>query len=244
SARPWPRASSRSGARRRSAASTTSSSGCAAWARPACDACRRAGWSWADRAVPAAPRPSWAAAERGRGRRDARRRGGPDAGTHGGGPVSARFRTQRQDPPRAADGPPQPQGSPSRALLYWRLVRMHKPIGTLLLLWPTMWALLAAADGHPAPYLVFAFTLGTLLMRSAGCAINDWADRDIDLHVERTRERPLTSGLIRPWEAVAVFVTLSLLAGLLILPMNTLVWKLAFVAVFLAASYPFTKRFF
>lgn len=158
--------------------------------------------------------------------------------------MSARFRTQRQAPSCAADGPAQPQGSPSRALLYWRLVRMHKPIGTLLLLWPTMWALLAAADGHPAPYLVFAFTLGTLLMRSAGCAINDWADRDIDLHVERTRERPLTSGLIRPWEAVAVFVTLSLLAGLLILPMNALVWKLAFVAVFLAASYPFTKRFF
>ena len=121
---------------------------------------------------------------------------------------------------------------------------MHRPIGTLLLLWPTFWALFAASGGRPAPYLVFAFLLGTLLMRSAGCAINDWADRDFDRHVQRTRDRPLTAGLIRPWEAVAVFVTLALLAAVLILPMNPLVWKLAFVAVFLAASYPFTKRFF
>jgi 4-hydroxybenzoate polyprenyltransferase len=121
---------------------------------------------------------------------------------------------------------------------------MHRPIGSLLLLWPTFWALFAASDGRPEPYLVFAFLLGTLLMRSAGCAINDWADRDFDLHVARTRDRPLTAGLIRPWEAVAVFVVLALLAALLIVPMNALVWKLALVAVFLAASYPFTKRFF
>jgi 4-hydroxybenzoate polyprenyltransferase len=140
--------------------------------------------------------------------------------------------------PQAIDEPP------SRLVLYWRLVRMHRPIGTLLLLWPTLWALFAAADGHPSAYLLFAFVLGTLLMRSAGCAINDWADRDIDRHVARTRERPLTARLIEPWEAVAVFVVLALLAGLLILPLNALVWKLAVVAVFLAASYPFTKRFF
>lgn len=132
----------------------------------------------------------------------------------------------------------------SRPVLYWRLVRMHKPIGSLLLLWPTMWALITASDGRPEPYLVFAFILGTLLMRSAGCAINDWADRDIDLHVERTRERPLTSGQIEHWEALVIFVVLSLLAALLVLPMNMLVWKLAIVAAFLAASYPFTKRFF
>jgi 4-hydroxybenzoate polyprenyltransferase len=131
-----------------------------------------------------------------------------------------------------------------RLALYWRLVRMHRPIGTLLLLWPTLWALFIASDGWPDGYLLFAFTLGTLLMRSAGCAINDWADRDFDRHVERTRDRPLTAGLIAPWEAIALSVGLSLVAGLLVLPMNRMVWWLAVVAVFLAASYPFTKRFF
>lgn len=130
-----------------------------------------------------------------------------------------------------------------RAALYWRLVRMHRPIGTLLLLWPTLVALFVASRGWPDAYLLFAFTLGTLLMRSAGCAINDWADRDFDRHVERTRDRPLTAGAIEPWEAVAVFVVLSLLSLLLILPMDRLVWLLAVVAAFLAASYPFTKRF-
>ena len=130
-----------------------------------------------------------------------------------------------------------------RAALYWRLVRMHRPIGTLLLLWPTLAALFIAARGWPEPYLLFAFALGTLLMRSAGCAINDWADRDFDRHVERTRERPLTAGAIEPWEAVALFVALSLLALLLVLPMNRMVWALAVVAAFLAVSYPFTKRF-
>jgi 4-hydroxybenzoate polyprenyltransferase len=135
-------------------------------------------------------------------------------------------------------------GRPSRFRLYWQLTRMHRPIGTLLLLWPTLWALIAASDGRPPTYLLFAFVLGTLLMRSAGCAINDYADRDFDLHVARTRARPLTTGQIEPWEAIAVFVGLALLAGLLILPMNPLVWKLAVVAVFLAVSYPFMKRFF
>lgn len=130
-----------------------------------------------------------------------------------------------------------------RAVLYWRLTRMHRPIGTLLLLWPTLAALWIASRGWPEPYLLFAFVLGTLLMRSAGCAINDWADRDFDRHVARTRDRPLTSGAIEPWEAVAVFVVLSLVALLLIVPMNRMVWALAVVAAFLAASYPFTKRF-
>jgi 4-hydroxybenzoate polyprenyltransferase len=130
-----------------------------------------------------------------------------------------------------------------RAHLYWRLVRLHRPIGILLLLWPTLWALLIASDGMPPAYPLFAFTLGTVLMRSAGCAINDFADRDFDRHVERTRDRPLTSGQIQPWEAVAVFVGLSLLSLLLIIPFNGLTWALACVAAFLAASYPFTKRF-
>jgi 4-hydroxybenzoate polyprenyltransferase len=128
-------------------------------------------------------------------------------------------------------------------VLYARLLRLHKPIGTLLLLWPTLWALFVAADGLPPAYELFAFCVGTLLMRSAGCAINDWADRDFDRHVERTRERPLTAGLIRPREAVGLFVGLALVSLLLVLPMNRLTWALAVVAAFLAVSYPFTKRF-
>ncbi len=131
----------------------------------------------------------------------------------------------------------------SRVQLYWRLVRLHRPIGILLLLWPTLWALWIASGGLPGTYTLFAFVAGTVLMRSAGCAINDWADRDFDRHVARTRDRPLTAGLIQPWEAVAVFVALSLVALLLIVPFNRLTWGLACVAAFLAVSYPFTKRF-
>ncbi|MFT4100542.1 MAG: 4-hydroxybenzoate octaprenyltransferase [Burkholderiaceae bacterium] len=130
-----------------------------------------------------------------------------------------------------------------RVSLYWRLTRMHKPIGILLLLWPTLWAVWIAAGGRPAPYLLFAFVTGTVLMRAAGCAINDWADRDFDRHVQRTRDRPLTAGKLHSWEAVMVFVVLSLLSLLLILPFNGLTFALAFVGAFLAGSYPFTKRF-
>jgi 4-hydroxybenzoate polyprenyltransferase len=140
-----------------------------------------------------------------------------------------------------------PRSEPSvsaRLLLYAHLLRLHRPIGTLLLLWPTLWALIVASGGWPDPYLLFAFCVGTLLMRSAGCAINDWADRDFDRHVERTRDRPLTAGRVSPNEALALFAGLSLLSALLVLPMNRLAWALAFVAAFLAASYPFTKRFF
>jgi 4-hydroxybenzoate polyprenyltransferase len=136
-----------------------------------------------------------------------------------------------------------PGAAANRLVLYARLLRLHRPIGTLLLLWPTLWALFIASAGWPDPYLLFAFCLGTLLMRSAGCAINDWADRDFDRHVARTRDRPLTAGMIRPGEAVSLFVGLSLLALLLVIPMNRLTWGLAVVAAFLAASYPFTKRF-
>lgn len=130
-----------------------------------------------------------------------------------------------------------------RLVLYFRLVRLHRPIGTLLLLWPTLWALVLASDPWPDAYTVFAFCLGTLLMRSAGCAINDYADRDFDRHVARTVDRPVTSGRIRPWEAIALFCVLSLLALPLIIPFNALTWGLAVVAAFLAGSYPFTKRF-
>jgi 4-hydroxybenzoate polyprenyltransferase len=132
---------------------------------------------------------------------------------------------------------------PGRLALYWRLARMHRPIGILLLLWPTLWGVFIASRGEPDGYLLFAFVLGTVLMRAAGCAINDWADRDFDRHVARTRDRPLTAGLIRPAEALAVFAVLSLVAALLVIPFNALTWALALVGAFLAASYPFTKRF-
>lgn len=131
----------------------------------------------------------------------------------------------------------------SRLREYWLLTRMHRPIGTLLLLWPTLWALWIASGGPPPLREVLVFTLGTLLMRSAGCAINDYADRHFDRHVKRTADRPLTAGRIQPWEAIAVCVVLSLAALLLIVRYERLTWAMAAVAAFLAVSYPFTKRF-
>jgi 4-hydroxybenzoate polyprenyltransferase len=130
-----------------------------------------------------------------------------------------------------------------RLSLYLQLTRLNRPIGILLLLWPTLWGVWIAGAGHPAWHIVAIFVLGTVLMRSAGCAINDVADRAFDKHVKRTRERPVTSGRISPREAVWVAVGLSLLAFLLILPLNSLTLLLSFPAVFLATSYPYTKRF-
>jgi 4-hydroxybenzoate polyprenyltransferase len=127
---------------------------------------------------------------------------------------------------------------------YERLVRLDKPIGTLLLLWPTLWALWLAADGRPAPQLVIIFVMGTLLMRSAGCAVNDYADRDFDGHVERTRGRPLARREIAPWEALAVAVALAAAAFALVLFLNRLAILLSFLGLAIAAAYPFTKRFF
>jgi 4-hydroxybenzoate polyprenyltransferase len=127
---------------------------------------------------------------------------------------------------------------------YERLVRLDKPIGALLLLWPTLWALWIAAAGAPPFALLAIFILGTLLMRSAGCAVNDWADRNFDPHVERTKNRPLAAGEIAPWEALAVGAVLAVLALLLILPLNALTKWLSIPAVLIAFSYPFTKRFF
>ncbi|WP_186223518.1 4-hydroxybenzoate octaprenyltransferase [Burkholderia gladioli] len=132
----------------------------------------------------------------------------------------------------------------ARFPLYLKLVRMDKPIGSLLLLWPTLNALWIASGGRPAPSLLVIFILGTLLMRSAGCAINDYADRDFDRHVKRTVDRPLTSGKIRAWEAVAIAVGLAIVSFLLILPLNGLTKWLSVVAVFVAGTYPFLKRFF
>ncbi len=131
-----------------------------------------------------------------------------------------------------------------RLLLYIQLTRLHRPIGILLLLWPTLWGVWIASNGHPAWHIVFIFMLGTALMRSAGCAINDYADRHIDKHVKRTQDRPLTSGKVGERETVWLAVALALISFLLILPLHPLTWVLAFPAVFLAASYPFTKRFF
>jgi len=130
-----------------------------------------------------------------------------------------------------------------RLSLYLQLTRLNRPIGILLLLWPTLWGLWIAGAGHPAWHIVAIFLLGTVLMRSAGCAINDYADRDFDKHVKRTRERPVTSGRIAPREALLVAAALALLALLLIMPLNKLTLLLSIPAVFLAASYPFTKRF-
>ncbi|MEY3974396.1 MAG: hypothetical protein RIS59_757 [Pseudomonadota bacterium] len=126
---------------------------------------------------------------------------------------------------------------------YIRLVRLDKPVGIWLLLWPTLWGLWVAAGGSPPVEVVLIFLLGTVLMRSAGCAINDWADRDLDGHVERTRGRPLASGELPPSAALWVAAGLALLAFLLILPLSPVVWLWSLPAVLLAASYPFTKRF-
>ena len=129
--------------------------------------------------------------------------------------------------------------------LYERLMRLDKPIGILLLLWPTLWALWLSAYGQPDWRVVWIFVLGTVLMRSAGCVINDLADRHIDPHVARTKDRPLAAGKVSKKEAVMLFLLLSLCAFCLILPLQNLkVIGLSFVALFLAATYPLTKRFF
>jgi 4-hydroxybenzoate polyprenyltransferase len=126
--------------------------------------------------------------------------------------------------------------------LYARLVRLQRPIGIYLVLWPTLWGLWIASQGRPDPVILVVFVLGTVLMRSAGCAINDYADRHIDGHVARTRDRPLASGQVSPREAVAVFGVLSLIAFAMVLLLNPFTIQLSVVGVFLAASYPFTKR--
>jgi 4-hydroxybenzoate polyprenyltransferase len=131
-----------------------------------------------------------------------------------------------------------------RIIAYAYLIRLDKPIGTLLLLWPTLWALWLASGSFPQWHLLLIFSLGTLLMRSAGCAINDYADQDFDRHVLRTKDRPITSGTISGKEALAVAATLALMAYLLIQPLNALTQELSFFALAVAIIYPFTKRFF
>lgn len=126
---------------------------------------------------------------------------------------------------------------------YAVLTRVDRPIGTYLLLWPTLWALWLAAEGVPDLYVLIVFLLGTILMRAAGCALNDYADRHIDGHVRRTTGRPLATGALRAGEALAVAAALALAAFGLVLTLNTLTVLLAFGALFLAALYPFSKRF-
>ena len=131
-----------------------------------------------------------------------------------------------------------------RLSLYEKLMRLDKPVGILLLLWPTLWGQWLASNGQPNWMILWIFIMGVVLMRSAGCVINDYADRHIDPHVARTRERPLAAGKVSSKEALLLAAGLSLLAFMLILPLNTLVLGLSVIALFLAASYPFTKRFF
>jgi len=131
-----------------------------------------------------------------------------------------------------------------RIKTYAQLMRLDKPIGILLLLWPMLWGLWFAAQGLPDWQILIIFVLGTVLMRSAGCVINDYADRKIDPHVERTKNRPMAAGRVSSKEALLLAAGLSVCAFLLILPLNQLTILLSVPALFLAGTYPFTKRFF
>ena len=125
---------------------------------------------------------------------------------------------------------------------YFRLMRLNKPIGIYLLLWPTYWALFLSAGGWPDIDLLIIFTFGVIITRSAGCVINDYADREIDKHIARTRDRPITTGEISPKAALLLFIALGLIAFALVLLTNTLTIKISFIALALAVLYPFTKR--
>lgn len=130
-----------------------------------------------------------------------------------------------------------------RLYQYSLLMRLDRPIGTFLLLWPTLWALLIAGEGQPDSLVVIVFVIGVILMRSAGCVINDYADRKIDPYVARTQERPIASGKVEPREALILFVGLCSVAFLLVLLMNKLTIMMSLVGVFLAVTYPFMKRY-
>ncbi|WP_373742033.1 4-hydroxybenzoate octaprenyltransferase [Neisseria sp.] len=131
-----------------------------------------------------------------------------------------------------------------RLSVYGRLMRIDKPIGTLLLLWPTYWAMWVAAEGYPGHTVFWAFTLGVFLMRSAGCVVNDFADRHFDGAVARTKNRPFAVGEVGETEALLLTAVLCVLAALCLLPLNNLTKWMSLPALFLAVTYPFTKRFF
>ncbi len=130
----------------------------------------------------------------------------------------------------------------NRLVQYYYLTRLDKPVGILLLLWPVLWALWIAAEGAPDLDVLIIFILGVTIMRSTGCVLNDLADRNLDRHVARTRDRPITSGNVKPLEAIGLTTVLLLCALILVLNLNDLTFKLSFVAVFLAIIYPFMKR--
>ena len=130
-----------------------------------------------------------------------------------------------------------------RVKQYWALSRFDKPIGILILLWPALWALWVASSGKPDYYVLLVICLGVVLMRAAGCVINDYADREFDPHVERTKQRPIAAGKVTPKEALWLFVILCLIAFSLVLTLNYYTIALSFVAAFLAGSYPFMKRY-
>lgn len=132
---------------------------------------------------------------------------------------------------------------PGRLGAYARLVRLHQPVGIWLLLWPTLWALWIAGEGHPDQRVFIVFVLGTVVLRSAGCIINDYADRKIDAHVWRTKDRPLATGEVSVAEALTLFVVLMLVGLGLVLTMNRLTVFLAVIGAFITVLYPFTKRF-
>jgi len=130
-----------------------------------------------------------------------------------------------------------------KAKAYWQLMRMNRPIGSLLLMWPTIWALILSAKGIPDVKVLIVFVAGVFMMRSAGCVINDFADRKVDGHVKRTAQRPLPSGVVTATEAIILFLLLSVASFLLVLTMNPLTIQLSFAGIVLAFIYPFMKRF-
>ncbi len=144
--------------------------------------------------------------------------------------------------PEIESGHPRAPSWPERLVLYVRLVRLNRPIGIFLLMWPALWALWIAGDGNPPWAVVLIFVTGVVLMRSAGCAINDYADRDFDGNVARTQGRPLAAGLVGPREAVGVFLVLSLASFALVLMLNWQTIALSVVAVALVVIYPYMKR--
>ncbi|MDP2568597.1 4-hydroxybenzoate octaprenyltransferase [Photobacterium damselae subsp. piscicida] len=131
----------------------------------------------------------------------------------------------------------------TKARAYWQLARFDRPIGSLLLLWPTLWALFLAADGWPSPHVFVVFVLGVIFMRAAGCVINDFANRNFDGHVKRTCQRPMPSGKVSEREALGLFGLLVLISFLLVLTMNALTISLSVIGLALAAAYPFMKRY-
>ncbi|HLQ12914.1 MAG TPA: 4-hydroxybenzoate octaprenyltransferase [Steroidobacteraceae bacterium] len=155
------------------------------------------------------------------------------------------FTPDPPEPPTPPDSVPEPLRRWLRqAGDYARLMRLDRPIGIWLLLWPTLWALWTASLGHPHARLLAIFVAGAVLMRSAGCVINDLLDRDIDPHVRRTRDRPLAARRIAPFQALVLFVVLVALALLLVLQLNAATVRLSFIGAVLTLSYPLLKRFF